>query len=228
MFFIFLAAIALFAVPIVKRKAAAEGSRDPWIREFVGLLLVFTSYLTAWSFGLPAMLTLGNEVMRIIFQVVYILASSLLGVFLFLFFAVFSKQIRNHWLDKAQRLCRRKITAVYEVQENTIARVGSSKEHIYSNTQALADAGLDEMPMKQMTCSPGLPDTIAKETELSNVEEMCEGMDNGSSASEEKVDEAMMHDMDGSISEEEVDEADGEDVKSDLGEKVNLELPSRF
>lgn len=213
MLFMLLTAVVLVAIPVVKRRAVAKGSHDPWLREFVGLLLVYICYFVAWGFGLPSMVSLGNGSMQVLFQVIYILASSLLGVFLLLFFAIFSKQIRNHWVDLAQRLCKRKAIGVYEFHENDITDEETNKKSICTEspggtsvTSAIPAAILE---MEEIKHSPktfnqlassclSYSNPITDETEmiekcdLASVEKnVVEGVDGGEDVSEENSSEGV-------------------------------------
>ena len=218
-----LTAIVLVAIPIVKRRAVAKGSHDPWLREFVGLLLVYICYFVAWGFGLPAMVTLGNSVMRILFQVIYILASSLLGVFLLLFFMILSKQIRSRWAGLARRLCKHKAIGVYEFHENDTTDEETDKKNIYTESPVGASfpsaVPAAVLEMEQMTHSPKsfkqqASSCLSYSNPITDETEMFEKCDLSS------VEEKVVEDVDGG-------EGSCEDV-SGVDKNVYLDFPSTF
>ena len=93
-----------------------------WVKEYVGLarLVDCTSnplgvhdcslslilFFITWGFGIPAIHRL-NIGIRIIFQVIFITGSFLLGITMFLFFCLLSWEVRHKWtalISKVRRL----------------------------------------------------------------------------------------------------------------------------
>lgn len=88
----------LVAIPCSKRKSIHnKNGSHIWVFEYIGLFFVFVFYFVAWGFGLPATNPLNLGVTRPVFQVIFIGASFLLGLTLFIFYCLLSRQIRESW-----------------------------------------------------------------------------------------------------------------------------------
>lgn len=84
----------------IKRKADPAvkiGDQVSWRRDYVGLILVAVFYYIAWGFGLPQTNTLGLGALRVIFQLIFVVATGLLGLSLVFVLCFFSADIRHSW-----------------------------------------------------------------------------------------------------------------------------------
>lgn len=231
---------ALIAIPVVKRKSVAEVSHDPWRRDFIGLAVICLCYYVAWGFGLPAMLTLGSGAMRVLFQVIYILASSLLGVFLLLFFVLLSKEIRARWKELGQCLCKRGPIGVFEVHENIMAIEEADKENINSESPGGKSVPLTGqvaiLEMEEMTSSSkqagvcfsfSNPITDESEFKMSDFANVVEYADSGERICNEEVGDSVS----GGDGGEDLSGGNGSEGASGRGgvdEKVYLDFPTDF
>ena len=94
-------AVLLVVIPIRRKGDSVlklgAGNQTTWKREYFGLLLIAALYYIAWAFGLPQTNTLGLGALRIIFQLIFVVATGLLGLSIFLVYCFFSSDIRHSW-----------------------------------------------------------------------------------------------------------------------------------
>jgi len=76
-----------------------------WVKEYVRLALSLILFFITWGFGIPATHRL-NIGIRIIFQVIFISGSFLLGITMFLFFCLLSREVRQKWTALVSNVCR--------------------------------------------------------------------------------------------------------------------------
>lgn len=94
-----LATAVLFIAAAITRKRLPrkkEEDKSFWIT-FFGLFIVFVLFYIAWGFGLPAVHPLNLGPVRIIFQVIFIIATIALGILMLIFFCMLPPEIRTAW-----------------------------------------------------------------------------------------------------------------------------------
>ena len=83
---------------VQKRPLRIKGSIKSFWIEYFGLLVVSVLFYIAWGFGLPAVHSLNlSGPVRLVFQVIFIIATIALGVLMFIFFCILSPDIREAW-----------------------------------------------------------------------------------------------------------------------------------
>ncbi len=73
---------------------AFKSGSNKWYMDFVGLILVASCFFVAWGFGLPATRPLNLGILRLVFQIIFIIFCVLCGIFLILFCLLF-QQVRE-------------------------------------------------------------------------------------------------------------------------------------
>ena len=132
-------------------KDASSNDKTTWKREQAGLLLAMVLFDIAWGFGLPALQyseTLDNS-LRTAFQIIFIVSSILLGVVVFLFFGLLSREVRNKIMSvvpgRRQTFSPAAFTDQHQVTENTYALKEVDKE---PGAQGESPTSLDSMDEK--------------------------------------------------------------------------------
>ena len=125
-----MAFILLLVAPCLRsRYPNGKDDNSTWVREYIGLLVIVILFFIAWGFGIPAThpLNRGN-LLRTAFQFIFIVGCFLLGITVFLFFCLLSREVREKWLKMLPRVCRSK-GAGYAFTDNT--RLSPGTENLY-------------------------------------------------------------------------------------------------
>ena len=102
-----IAFLLMLAAPCVQsRYPKPKDDTSTWVREYIGLALSLILFFITWGFGIPATHQLNIGVARIIFQGTFIAGSFLLGVTVFLFFCLLSREVRQKWTALVSKVCR--------------------------------------------------------------------------------------------------------------------------
>ena len=91
-------AFFLFMVPILhltSKKTEKHGFSSHWYNDFIGLIGICICFYVAWGFGLPALRPLNLGIVRIVFQVIFIVATIILGLLMILFYCFMAQQVRE-------------------------------------------------------------------------------------------------------------------------------------
>lgn len=110
-------------------------TKKTWHLEYIGLWVLLLCFDMAWGVGLPAMHSFGTSQagLRAFLQVIFIVLSFSLGLAAFVFFFVFSREIRQKWFREASRwfpCCPgEKIVGHITLSDTT-----SAQENLYSIT----------------------------------------------------------------------------------------------
>ena len=124
-----MAFILLLVAPCIRsRHPNGKDDSSTWVREYIGLFVIVVLFCIAWGFGIPAThpLERGN-LLRTAFQIIFIAGCFLLGITVFLFFCLLSREVRENWLKLLPRVCRSK-RGGYAFTDNTRL---SADENLY-------------------------------------------------------------------------------------------------
>ena len=103
-----IAFLLMLAAPCVQsRYPKPKDDTSTWVREYIGLALSLILFFITWGFGIPATHRLNIGIGRIIFQAIFIAGSFLLGITVFLFFCLLSREVRQKWIALVSKVCRR-------------------------------------------------------------------------------------------------------------------------
>ena len=135
----------LFIVAAIARKKQPRNKEEDksfWI-EFFGLFIVFTLFYIAWGFGLPSVHPLNLGTARVIFQVIFIIATIALGVLMLIFFCMLSPEIRNAW-----KTC---FLPGYSKKVNIGGGRGGIEDNLYMTNRSTAGSNLKEEAVKDVS-----------------------------------------------------------------------------
>ena len=112
-----------------------------WFFDYIGFVLVTACFYVAWSFGLPATRPLNLGPLRLLFQLIFIVACALCGLLMVVFFCLFSMRVR-----KTLRCCRRNIKENYDVYNpdlhaQTVPPVNAYDAHVFAMSDKPVDVG---------------------------------------------------------------------------------------
>ena len=92
------ALLLVFVAPCVQaRFPKSKDDSSTWVREYIGVVLSLILFCVTWGFGIPATHRLNIGIARVIFQAIFIAGSFLLGITVFLFFCLLSRDVRSKW-----------------------------------------------------------------------------------------------------------------------------------
>ena len=79
--FLIFTAVTLIIIPTVRGKNshAKKGTKPRWHTDYIGIFSISIFFYLAWGFGLPSVHPLNIGDVRILFQVIFIVSSCLLG-----------------------------------------------------------------------------------------------------------------------------------------------------
>jgi len=98
--------LMLVAPCVQSRYPRPKDNTSTWVREYIGLALSLILFFITWGFGIPATHRLNSGIARIIFQAIFIAGSFLLGITVFLFFCLLSREVRQKWIALVSKVCR--------------------------------------------------------------------------------------------------------------------------
>ena len=107
-----------------------------WYMEYVGLVLVAACFFLAWGFGLPATRPLNLGILRLVFQIFFLIFCLMCGVFMVLFFCLLHPQVRD------ALCCRNK--GHFDITENPYfpEQLSGGGDHAYvMENRAVKDEG---------------------------------------------------------------------------------------
>ena len=119
--FLLLTVIFIIVLPI-HLKYSDSGSKKAHYSKYVALIAVSLCFYLAWGFVLPATRPLYLGDVRIVFEIIFIVCSSLLGLLMILFYC-FLTEVRQIYC-----LCCAGYKESYDVSENTYDIVMARKE----------------------------------------------------------------------------------------------------
>lgn len=113
--------ILLVVAPCIRsRYPQSKDESSTWVREYIGLLVIVILFWIAWGFGIPAThpLNRGN-LLRTVFQIIFIIGTFLLGIAVFLFFCLLSREAREKWSKLLPCVCKSRRTGYAFTTDNT-------------------------------------------------------------------------------------------------------------
>lgn len=116
-----MAFILLVVAPCIRsRYPQSKDESSTWVREYIGLFVIVVVFWIAWGFGIPAThpLNRGN-LLRTTFQIIFIAGTFLLGILVFLFFCLLSREVREKWSKLLPRACKSKRSGYAFTTDNT-------------------------------------------------------------------------------------------------------------
>lgn len=113
--FLLLTSVLLILYPVQAKYGNAQKSSIGLSRytDYVGLLAISICFYLAWGVVLPATRPLNLGAVRVVFQVIFIVCSSLLGLLMVLCYCILSESVR-----KAYCQCCKRSNQSYEFREN--------------------------------------------------------------------------------------------------------------
>jgi len=88
------------------RPSQVTDDASTWVWEYIELALSLILFFITWGFGIPATHRHNIGIARIIFQAIFITGSFLLGITVFLFFCLLSREVRQTWTALVSKVCR--------------------------------------------------------------------------------------------------------------------------
>ena len=126
--------VLLFSPFVYRHKNKIMGSHSTWLREHIGLLLAFVFFDIAWGVGLPSTHSLDLGAIRVIFQVIFVVSSILLGLVIFVVFCMLSREVRGVWVDA--------FNSIVPGRSKSLPITDRGLENVYELHSKAAEAGL--------------------------------------------------------------------------------------
>lgn len=147
--FLVLSIVFIFMFPFNVKYIHTEKKKSTYPRytDYIALITIVAFFYIAWGFGLPATRPIYLGVARVIFEIIFIVFSSLLGFAMVLFYIILSDKVRN-------ACCRNRL----DPSSRQMYAYSVGDDNVYMTTTGGEKQRDDEIPFSDLDAMSPPPD----------------------------------------------------------------------